>query len=168
MAYPRERVYWIPEGHAGIEATVRTMRQLARDGTTSPLLRSTADRILAGAGTDADRARRIRDFLQEWTRFEFDPPGVELVRTPHEMLDTVRDGRAVSGDCDDVAVLGAALSHVAGLRSRFVLLGFEPGAPFRHVYTEVLADGRWRELDVTRPAQFPPGLRIHRRGFRET
>lgn len=167
MTYTREWLGWIPPGDAGIEATVVEMRRLAREARASPLLQLTADRILAGSGSDAERAGRLRVFLAERTVFEHDPPGLEWIRTPRNMLEEIRDRGAVTGDCDDVAVLAAALSHVAGFPVRFVLLGFEPGRPFEHVYAEVLADGRWRELDVTRPDQFPPGLRIHRRATRE-
>ena len=47
----------------------------------------------------------------------------------------------------------------------WVLRCFHPGAPFKHVYVEASPTGRdpWTDYDVTKPAQFPAGLRIHRK-----
>jgi transglutaminase-like putative cysteine protease len=90
---------------------------------------------------------------------------MELVKAPAVMLQEIRatpDSYAV-GDCDDVATLGAAIALAMGLPVRFVLLGFELGGPFSHVYADAWSGGRWVELDTTKPAQFPPGLQTHRR-----
>lgn len=168
MAFVLEAWHGIPHGHAGIETTVQHMRRVAREAQASPLLRDTADRILREAGNDLEAAHLLRGWLDSHTAFEFDPPGVERIKTPRAMLEEIRDRRVARGDCDDVAVLGAALSHMMGLPSRFQLVGFQYGEPYGHVYTEVRAGRRWVDLDTTRPAQLPPGLKIRRRGQRRT
>lgn len=167
MAYLQERTLEIPEGHAGIEATVAVMRELARTGARSSLPRETGRAIMARSGGAGDPAGKLRAFLEAHWRFRFDPEGVEWIRTPQNAMQEIRDRGSAAGDCDDVAVLGASLALVMGMPARFVLLGFEPGAPFSHVYTEVWDGESWRDLDVTAPAQFPPGLKIHRTGYRE-
>lgn len=98
-------------------------------------------------------------------RFLFapDPPEVELLKTPQLMLEEAAETGHARGDCDDAAILGASLALRMGLQARFVVLGFEPNGPYGHVYAEVWDGRRWLDLDVTAPAQFPPGLRIHRK-----
>lgn len=162
----RAFLYRIPHGHAGIEATVRHMQRLRRAATSDPYVRDAAQRITAGRhGWEA--AHRIRRFLADRVPFEFDPWGVELVRTPAYMLHAIADTGASPGDCDDAALLGASLAIAAGLPARYVLVGLTPGEPFEHIYAEILTDRGPVELDTTRPAQFPPGLAIHRTAHRE-
>lgn len=79
------------------------------------------------------------------------------------MLNEWRLWGYATGDCDDAAILSAALALAMGLPVRWVLLGFSPGGAYRHVYAEACQGGRWVDFDVTKPAQFPPGLRIRRR-----
>lgn len=158
-------VYWIPAGHLGIEATVRHMRRLVGAAQLDDLLRETAASIV---GPDpCSTAERVRDFLQENVLFRRDPLGTELLKTPRYMLREIAEHGEAIGDCDDVAVLGAALGRAAGLPARFVLLAFREGAPYEHVYTELATPEGWLELDTTRPFQLPPELRIVRVAHRE-
>lgn len=159
-------LYTIPHSHAGIEATVRHMRRLGREGATREEVQRWAAAIV-GDATGARAARRIRAFLEERVQFHFDPPGVELIRTPAYMLAEIGEAGGTEGDCDDVAVLGAALGMAAGLGARYVLVGLTPGEPFEHVYTELVTASGPVELDTTRPAQMPPGVQVHRTGTRE-
>lgn len=168
MTYARESVRWIPEGNAGHEITVRVMRMLARRAATDPLLQRIAADNLMDAGPPELRAWRLKRWLEDHAVFEPDPPGTEYIRTPAELAGRIQESGAAQGDCDDFAALGAALAHIAGLESRFVLLGFLPGAPWRHVYTEVRANGEWLPLDPTRPAQLPPELTVYSRAHRGT
>lgn len=158
---------WIPPGHAGIEATVDVMVGIARDGARSRRVRELAAELEGVArGNPLDTAREIRAFLAARVRFEFDPPGLELIREPELLLRTVACHGFAWGDCDDVACLGAALGLAAGLPARYVLLAFHDSEPFEHVYAELETPSGWVELDTTRPAQFPPGLEIRRTATR--
>lgn len=169
MSYPRgtvSRAFEIPWSHAGIEATVGHMRRLARAAAADPLLRETAAHIVQGESSDVGRAQAIRSFLSDHVRFQPDPSGVELIRSPRLLLEQIAD-RGARGDCDDVATLGAALGMAVGIPARFKLLGFTPAGPFEHVYTELLTSQGPVELDTTRPAQMPAGLVIRRTATRE-
>lgn len=158
---------WIPRGDLGIEWTVRRMRQLVASSLGSPLLATTAAHIVRRSRSPAEAADRIRGFLEEAVRFEHDPRGVELLKPPDMMLEELEQRGEAVGDCDDVAVFGAALGRAIGLPARFVLLAFTHGAPFEHVYTELQTEEGWRELDTTRPHQLPSGLEIVRTSTRE-
>lgn len=158
---------WIPSGDLGIEWTVRRMRRLVADARSSHLLAETARNIVTRSRSSTEAAERIRAFLESSVRFAHDPRGVELLKPPDMMLEELEQLGEAVGDCDDVAVLGAALGRAIGLPARFVLLAFTRGAPFEHVYTELLTDGGWQDLDTTRPHQLPSGLEIVRTSTRE-
>jgi transglutaminase-like putative cysteine protease len=160
------RTFTIPWGHAGIEVTVWHMRRLARRALGRPEVVESAQRV-AGVGSECRQAQRIRAYLAAKVRFTHDPLGVELIRTPLFMLREIDARGWVPGDCDDVAVLGAAFGMAVGIRARYVLIGLTRGEPYEHVYTELLTDSGPVDLDTTRPAQMPPGVEILRTGFRE-
>lgn len=93
-------------------------------------------------------------------RFVRDPTGIELLHRPERLLDQIAAGGYAIGDCDDAAILGAALGKAVGFSARFVVLGFfGPRGPFSHVYTELWTGTGWRELDITRTPQRPQTTR---------
>lgn len=161
------RTSWIPGGHLGIEATVWKMRRLVARSLGAPLLLEAARNMVPGSGDSTEAALRIRAYLEDAVAFVPDPLGVELLKSPVYLLREIEARGRATGDCDDVAVLGAALGRAIGLPARFVLLAFTEGAPYEHVYTELGAGGEWVELDTTRPAQLPSGLEVVRTGIRE-
>lgn len=163
---PIVRHYTIPPAHLGIEWTVHHMQEIATAAACSPIVEEAAADIV-GASTGADAARRIRRFLEANVRFEFDPPGVELIRTPELLLTQIHCRGESAGDCDDVAVLGAALGLAAGLSATYVLIAFHDTDPFEHVFTELETDSGPVELDTTKPAHLPPELVIRRVERRE-
>lgn len=135
------------------------MERLAKQGARDEQVRARAVDLAPGGPAD------IRAWIVSRFQFVRDPRNVELLKSPRYMVrEWERTGR-ITGDCDDAAILGAALSLACGYCVRWVLLGFHPGAPFKHVYAEASPTGRdpWTDYDVTKPAQFPAGLRIHRK-----
>ena len=136
-------------------ATLRKMARLSKTGATHEGIRARA--------RDLRSPQAIRRWLARRFEFESDPPGLELLKAPDVMLREWEDGGKFTGDCDDAAIMAAAVALAAGFRVRWVVVGFRPGGPFRHVYAEAWDGRRWVDFDVTRPAQFPAGLRIRRR-----
>lgn len=129
------------------------MRRLVNAALTDPLVIETARAIVASEGPrdyDAQIAA-LRSYLQEHLQFTQDPRGVEMLATPRYLLERIRARYVVQGDCDDAAVLGAALAKAVGLRVRFRVLGFyDTHAPFTHVYAIVQGRANWYDLDTTR------------------
>lgn len=148
------------------------MRDLARQGATAPLVRGLALRIVQGIpGRDGEaQAVAIRRWMRDNVLFLRDPAGTELLYTPDRMVRILTGGGPLPilhVDCDDAAVLAAALGGAVGLRSRFVVVGFlSPDSPYRHVWVELRSpsppDSRWVEMDVTRSAQRIPTAAISR------
>lgn len=157
---------WVPRGDAGTYAVLAHMRKVAREGALDPLVRHMAVRIVENVPGQDRRAQAdaIRDWLIETTRFLPDPTNAELLHTPRRILEILQAGTpTVRIDCDDVAVLGAAVAGAIGLRARFVVVGFHaPDAPFRHVWTEIRPPNRarWIDLDITRQSQELPGWQL--------
>jgi transglutaminase-like putative cysteine protease len=150
----------IPAGDLGTLATVREMRKLVDKGVRNPLTVRLASAIVEGAhGHRASQAMAIRGWLDLRTVYQDDPYGIELLRSVPEMLADIRQRGAAALDCDDVAILGAALGKAVGLRPRFVLFGFEPSGPYRHIFTELATPEGWVDLDITRPPRLPPVAR---------
>jgi len=144
----------IDAGFAGTQQTLRKMGKLAREALRDPRVLETAARITRAAQVrdQVGQATALRAWVAAHTRYLNDPPGMELLRTPSFLLDRIgRDG-VVEGDCDDMALLTAALGLAAGLAPRFQVVGFAgPDGPLSHVFTELLTPRGWIEMDVTRP-----------------
>lgn len=129
------------------------MRALVRASVTDPEVVGTAARIAGWAGVrdTYDQAQAVRTWLAGRFRFVRDPVDVELLREPRVLLRGISVDGYAFGDCDDAAVLAAALCMAVGLPVRFVVVAFGrvPLAPYRHVYTEAYTSRGWTELDVT-------------------
>lgn len=145
----------IGPGLAGTYDTVRMMQQIVRQSLALPLVRHTASSVVTGLNgrNTVAQAQAIRGWVDHHTVFLRDPRGTELLHTPLWLLREI--GRQGFGqvDCDDVAMLAAALGMAIGLRARFALVG--RGHGFEHVFTELgdPAGRRWIEQDTTRPSQ---------------
>lgn len=137
------------------------MRRAVRSDYATAPIRQLAGRIAGGSPTLHGRAVAIRNWLERTVQFQRDPAGLEWVMTPLAQLEILRDTATIRGDCDDVAVLGAALGMAIGLRAKFITIGARP--QFVHVFT-VLGDGHhWWELDITRPWQTIPAALTEQR-----
>lgn len=159
---------WVPPGDWGTYSVLSRMAVLARAQAVAPVVREAALSIVQGIpGLDGGmQARAIRAWLAQHVVFVRDPHGIETLHSPVLMIKRVRAVGSVSVDCDDVAVLAAALGTSVGLMARFVTLAFhKPGAPFRHVFCELSDPQRvnWIDCDITRPAQGLPAAisRVH-------
>lgn len=137
--------------------TLRAMAKLSKRGARTREIRTRALDLAPGG------AAAIRQWLIRRFRFVRDPEGVELLKSPSVMLQEWEHEGEASGDCDDAAILAAALAIAMGCKVRWVVLGFHRAGPFGHVYAEAWDGRKWQDFDVTRPAQFPPGLKAQRR-----
>lgn len=142
----------LPGGDFGTYLTIGQMRGMVLREFMLPIVRLSAVQIVAGADAPAVA---IRNWLEDHTVFQRDPDGMEMLHGPAWQMRQALTAGTVRVDCDDVAMLAAALGKAAGLRARFIVVGFgSPKAPFRHVWTELAPPGApWTECDITRPAQ---------------
>lgn len=137
----------IPPGTAGTDATIEAMAQVAMGeyGAGSGRIRDLAMRIISAAGV-AERDQRgevdaIHRYVQSHLRYVKDPLWYEFVTYPETLAFERPDG-----DCDDHAVLEAALLGAIGIPSRFVVFAFK-GGPWSHVAMQARVGSTWIPLD---------------------
>jgi len=124
----------LPDGIAGVDATVRKMVELAHSqyGSKSAKIRALAIDIVRNAGIqDKDyygEMVAIHNWVRDNIRYVRDPIGQETLSYPEE---TAFNSRA--GDCDDLSTLEMALLGSIGIESFPVVVGMFPGH-FSHVY----------------------------------
>ena len=135
------------------------MGQLVKAGSFASDVREMAAEAVRGAGSDGERITRLNDYLTSHTEFLPDPFLAEALVPPLIAVDKIRATGVFQGDCDDVAVVTAALGLSIGLMARFVAVSFD-GRGYGHVWTELASpnDGVWVTIDPTRPAQNVPTI----------
>jgi hypothetical protein len=151
----------IPSGDAGTLRTLQLMAQLATEGAISPVMREVVAGVVLGSGRDPRaHAELIGQWLAERTEFLADPSVAEALVPATDALQHIVQRGIFQGDCDDVAVLAAAMGLCIGLRARFVVVAFHaPDAPYAHVFTELggASDDSLLPIDPTRPSlDLPP------------
>ncbi|QOJ18582.1 MAG: hypothetical protein HRU76_13745 [Phycisphaeraceae bacterium] len=106
-------------------ATLHIMRAVVRDALHSPLLHSLASRISSHVHSrdPIDHLRAVARFLGAAVSFKADPFGVEHLRTPEQLIEEIEQHGNVAADCDDLAMLAAALIRSIGLEPYFVVAG---------------------------------------------
>jgi len=132
------------------------MRALTRKGRAHPLVRLTAQQLVADLPEKDYGAeiQRVHAFVRDRVRYVRDIRNVETVQAPEVTL------HLGSGDCDDKSVLANALLEALGNRTRFAAVGFRPGV-LTHVMPEVRIGAHWVPLEVTehaRPGWQPEGI----------
>lgn len=146
---PKTRLEAIPPGRAGTRATLRMMSRLVRESSGDYELIQIAQSIVAHLPEKAWRAEAaaIHTFVRDRIRYVRDPVDLEKIAGPMETLATGQ------GDCDDKAVLAAALLQAIGHPARFVAVGFD-GEPLSHVLVETYIANRWVPLELTEALPF--------------
>ena len=164
----RATLHGIPDGIPGAIATLRAMRALVKASIREPAqqVRNTALQIIS-SDKWVQQIRDIQTWVQDNIRYVMDPidsdGGVELVQTPQVTL------QKAAGDCDDQAVLVAALLSSIGHPTRFIAVGLN-GQPLSHVLTQTKvgnsgSDSRdWIAVETIKPEPLgfmPPGVTSH-------
>jgi transglutaminase-like putative cysteine protease len=136
----------IPDGVAGITETLKRMTALVREYKTDETIYRQARELTRGS-LQKDFYGEIAalfDFVQNHIRYVGDVTDVESVQSPTFTL------QIGSGDCDDKAVLLAALLESINHPTKFIAVGFSPDS-IEHVYIETRLGTRWIALDPTEP-----------------
>jgi transglutaminase-like putative cysteine protease len=138
---------------------------MARQASIKPIVRTVTARVVVGVPGSAAmlQARLIRDWITERVRFLPDPATAEALHEPDWSIHQILTAGQVQLDCDDVAMLAAAMGQSIGLRARFVAVAFlSPNSPYQHVWADLGQRDAWLTVDPTRPVQGLAGLAISR------
>lgn len=139
----------IPEGNAGIAATLDFMVRLTKEYRTNLGIRTLAEQIVASVpGKDYyGELSAVQEWVRSNVRYTQDVYEVETVKNP------LLTATSHAGDCDDMALLAGTLINTLGHAVRYVAIGnTEPGM-YEHVYTEAKVNGgdrgRWIGVETT-------------------
>lgn len=149
------RLMGISDGPAGAVQTIAQMRQFVLEAVRDPVqqIRDVALQII-GPAAYVGQVRAIQLWVQTHIRYVHDPTTVELVQTPQKTL------QWSAGDCDDQAVLVAALLDSIGHPTQFYAVGFN-GGPLEHVLTRTKIGTQWVAVETIKPVGLgflPPGI----------
>lgn len=153
------------------EGTVAIMWAMVHDTDRSQAAQRVASRLAAQCGQRdfLCQLSRIYSWITESVRFKRDTFGAEHLRHPDQLIAEIeRDGRT-SADCDDVAMLGAALVRAMGFEPAIIVQAATPTGPFEHVYFGAILDGGLVHMDPQErtPFGYPtPPTNARRRVFR--
>jgi hypothetical protein len=124
----------LPEGVAGVDATVRKMVEMAHSqwGSKSAKIRALAIDIVKRAGVPDKQyfleMVAIHNWVRDNIRYFRDPIGQETLSYPEETAFNSK-----GGDCDDLSILEIALLGAIGLEAYPVVIGMFPNH-YSHVY----------------------------------
>ena len=140
----------LPEGEAGVDATVEKMSQMAKGiyGARSAKIRALSINVINRAKV-ADKdyfgmVKAIHNWVRDEIRYVRDPIGQETLSFPEEMAFNTK-----AGDCDDKTILEMAMLGSLGIPSYPVVVGMQPGR-YSHVYLHaIIPPGRHRYAGAT-------------------
>lgn len=102
-----------------------------------------------------DVLQSVETFLR--SRFQYVDEKIETLVAPDYMLQGLEINNALTGDCDDISVLHAALLTCMDIKVRFVAIRSNQDDPnYDHVFIEAWNGTDWLLYDIT----VPPGTRI--------
>lgn len=139
----------LPDGIAGVRATLDTMIKMTRAASTTDAVRIAAENATSYIdGKDfSGQVRAVQTWVKNNIRYLRDHITAEMLIDPVLLLQT----RA--GDCDDHAMLVAAMLMSIGFPARFVAVGMESPDCFEHVFTEVKLGTVWLSVETTEPVE---------------
>jgi len=146
-SYPETELTLIPVGPAGIRATLDKMVEhvTGSQGRRNPVVRCLAEKLTMSLPSRAwlGEVQALWNFVRTHIRYARDILNVETLKPPYWML------QMPVGDCDDHAMLLAALLNSMGHPCRFVAMGFKERDRYSHVLTETIVGDRWVPLETT-------------------
>lgn len=152
---PVENVPYLGFGNYEISLnTVSKMVDVIRKSAHNPYVRKWTEDMIQDV-PDRDffgEIQAIYDFVQNNTRYVYDPKGLEYFQTPPYILQRIALGERPSLDCDDYTLLTLSLLRSIGYDAKIRIAGYEPNKKFTHVYGLVLIPKpyEWVVLDVVR------------------
>lgn len=131
-------------GTAGIRQTLQLMSSLARQGSRTIRIRKLATELTQHLLQHDyyEEACAIHNYVRDEIRYVRDIKSVETLHTTRALLNNKY------GDCDDKAILMAALLLSIGHNPRFVAGAFD-GIQYTHVWLQDKIKGRWLDMETT-------------------
>ena len=139
--------YEIPCCRTGTIATLNLMAELVHTALRDPIVRQKTLELVSGSTGPADLAQSVNRFIRLYVTIVDEPD--ELLHRPEWMIRRIEEKGRTFGDCDDAAMLSAALLAAAGIPVRFKAVGPQPDGSMEHVFTEWSGRSGWTAIDPT-------------------
>jgi len=135
----------IADGTAGTSQTLARMAELTRQAQLDPIVRTAALRLWPASGKPVEFGAQVRAWVRRNVRYvgEF----YETLTPPDWMLHQMESGGRAFGDCDDMAMLAAALIACLGFPVRFTAVKPEGSGDYVHVFAEMNDGPNWYMVD---------------------
>lgn len=143
----RITLHSIPNGRAGVEATLRKMRELIHTGKLNYDVRQCAVRLVRNIRPQKHywaMVGAIHAFVRDNIAYVPDIDGVETLH-PAEVVLSNR-----AGDCDDKVILLCSLLASIGLQTRIRAAAVD-SPECNHVMADVWLEDKWIPLETTEP-----------------
>lgn len=157
----------LDDGDKGIDATIGAMQAVIRAAQGEPVIHEYAQAIAAHArGTRAEYPLELERFLRGAVLYRDDPADTEELQDPAYLLGLHRargGSKPVEGDCDDRAMMGAALLMAHGFAPVLIVVGASPalrGGRFKHVFYGYTTAAAGEPATVRNVVPFDPQERM--------
>lgn len=149
-----------------VEATLQAMRAMIHHTDVTQHVHRLATEIVA-RHANRDRRAWIEDVFtllspaERGGAMQFKPDvfGKEVLRHPDQLVKEIREHSTTSADCDDRAMLGAALLRAMGFKTVLIVVGKSRSGPYQHVFFGVvLGKGAGRVLALDPQECDRPGM----------
>ena len=130
---------------AGLGDIQREMSRMFHESGLDPTVRRLAERAIDNY---PDHIGAIYDFVKQTFPYAPDPIENELFIHPRVVATDYYAGRFRAADCDDHALLNAALLSSIGYKVRIALLAMK-GAEIDHAVAQVWTELGWLSVDTT-------------------
>lgn len=117
--------------------TIAAMKALVHDAVAHDSRLDDLAKRLGEGRSVSGKIRSVYRWAIRRTVFRADPPGHELLRGPSVMLDEIERTGRMAGDCDETAVLVAAVLAAMGLEPWFTVVAKDEWRAFHHIFVTV-------------------------------
>jgi len=112
----------------------------------NPILRNLVRRITAGQTTDWGRVQSIVMWMRENLSYQPEPKKLDIIVSPLRVLSGVR-----RIDCEDYALLFSTLAGIAGIPTKWRVVGQGERITWTHIYPLAKIGASWVPIDLTVP-----------------
>jgi hypothetical protein len=130
----------IGSGEGANRKTVDVMIKLARNAAKNPKVQQLARKIVENIKSHnfLEECQVLGAWVQKNVRYVRDPRGLEQLTTPEVLVDRLKKGEKLFGDCDDMSLLLASLILCVGARPYFAIVKYySRWGAFNHIYLVV-------------------------------
>ena len=110
-------------------------------------------RRIGGEGDPVTIARRLHHYVNNQVPYVEDPPGQERLMSPADFSARLLRGEKVGGDCDDKALLLAALAKAMGIPASVAFFDTDKDGEIDHAIPVLFLNGRPVYAEVTVPGK---------------